>query len=96
MKGISIVSIKRISKNSRSNNDNSDNVALVQIIDTGLGIPPDIKQKLFSKFTKGSKIGTGLGLFICKNIVEGHGGKIWAENNVDKGATFSFTIPTNN
>ncbi|HET9807578.1 MAG TPA: ATP-binding protein [Nitrososphaeraceae archaeon] len=89
-----IVSIKRISKNSRSNNDNSDNVALVQIIDTGLGIPPDIKQKLFSKFTKGSKIGTGLGLFICKNIVEGHGGKIWAENNVDKGATFSFTIPT--
>ncbi len=89
-----IVSIKRISKNSRSNNDNSDNVALVQIIDTGLGIPPDIKQKLFSKFTKGSKIGTGLGLFICKNIVEGHGGKIWAENNVDKGTTFSFTIPT--
>ena len=89
-----IVSIKRISKNSKSKNDNNDNVALVQIIDTGLGISPDIKQKLFSKFTKGSKIGTGLGLFICKNIVESHGGKIWAENNVDKGATFSFTIPT--
>jgi signal transduction histidine kinase len=89
-----VVSIKRISENSKSNNDNNDNVALVQIIDTGLGIPPDIRQKLFSKFTKGSKIGTGLGLFICKNIVEGHGGKIWAENNVDKGATFSFTIPT--
>ncbi|HEX2406770.1 MAG TPA: HAMP domain-containing sensor histidine kinase, partial [Nitrososphaeraceae archaeon] len=89
-----IVSIKMISENSKSKNDNNDNVALVQIIDTGLGISPDIKQKLFSKFTKGSKIGTGLGLFICKNIVESHGGKIWAENNVDKGATFSFTIPT--
>jgi two-component system, OmpR family, sensor histidine kinase VicK len=91
-----IVSIKRSSENSKSkNDDNKDNVALVQIIDTGLGIPPGIKQKLFSKFTKGSKIGTGLGLFICKNIVEGHGGKIWAENNVDgKGATFNFTIPT--
>jgi signal transduction histidine kinase len=92
-----IVSIKRIRENSKSNNDNNnkDNVALVQIIDTGLGISPDLKHKLFSKFTKGSKIGTGLGLFICKNIVEGHGGKIWAENNVNgKGATFSFTIPT--
>ncbi len=95
-----VVSIKRISsQNSRSNNDNNannDNVALVQIIDKGLGIPPPIIQKLFLKFTKGSKTGTGLGLFICKNIVEGHGGKIWAENNIDKGATFSFTIPIKN
>jgi signal transduction histidine kinase len=90
-----VVSIKRSSsENSKSNhNGNNDNVALVQIIDKGLGIPPTIIQKLFSKFTKGSKTGTGLGLFICKNIVEGHGGKIWAQNNTDKGATFSFTIP---
>ena len=93
-----VVSIKRSSsENSKSNNDHhNDNVALVQIIDRGLGIPPPIIQKLFSKFTKGSKTGTGLGLFICKNIVEGHGGKIWAENNADKGATFSFTIPIKN
>jgi signal transduction histidine kinase len=90
-----VVSIKKSSsENSKSNNDdNNDNFALVQIIDKGLGIPPTIIQKLFSKFTKGSKTGTGLGLFICKNIVEGHGGKIWAQNNTDKGATFSFTIP---
>jgi two-component system sensor histidine kinase VicK len=90
-----VVSIKRSSssENSTSNNDSNDNVALVQVIDKGLGIPPPILQKLFSKFTKGSKTGTGLGLFICKNIVEGHGGKIWAQNNADKGATFSFTIP---
>lgn len=81
-----LVSIKRDS--------NNDTMALVQIKDTGLGIQENVKQKLFSKFTKGTKVGTGLGLFICKNIVESHGGKIWAENNTDKGATFSFTIPT--
>ena len=81
-----LVSIKRDS--------NNDTMALVQIKDTGLGIQENVKQKLFSKFTKGTKVGTGLGLFICKNIVESHGGKIWAENNPDKGATFSFTVPT--
>ncbi len=81
-----LVSIKRDS--------NNDTIALVQIKDTGLGIQENVKQKLFSKFTKGTKVGTGLGLFICKNIVESHGGKIWAENNTDKGATFSFTVPT--
>jgi two-component system sensor histidine kinase VicK len=92
-----LVSIKRGNNNgnnSNSNNNENDTVALIQIIDKGLGIQEDIKQKLFSKFTKGTKVGTGLGLFICKNIVESHGGKIWAENNIDKGATFSFTIPT--
>jgi signal transduction histidine kinase len=92
-----LVSIKRGNNNgnnSNSNNNDNDTVALVQIIDKGLGIQDNIKQKLFSKFTKGTKVGTGLGLFICKNIVESHGGKIWAENNSDKGATFSFTIPT--
>jgi two-component system, OmpR family, sensor histidine kinase VicK len=47
--------------------------------------------KLFSKFVTQSYHGTGLGLYICKAIVEAHGGKIWAENNVvGKGATFSL------
>jgi signal transduction histidine kinase len=72
----------------RQNND-----VLVKITDNGPGIPPKIKDKLFTKFVTGSKSGTGLGLYICKNIIEKHGGKIWAENNQDKGATFSFTIP---
>jgi signal transduction histidine kinase len=90
-----LVSIKRGNNNNNNSNDADDNtVVLVQIIDKGMGIQENIKQKLFSKFTKGTKMGTGLGLFICKNIVESHGGKIWAENNTDKGATFSFTIPT--
>ncbi|HXX95958.1 MAG TPA: ATP-binding protein [Candidatus Bathyarchaeia archaeon] len=55
----------------------------------------DIVPRLFSKFASKSFQGTGLGLFISKSIVEGHGGKIWAENNSDgKGATFTFSLPT--
>jgi two-component system, OmpR family, sensor histidine kinase VicK len=68
----------------------------VSISDTGSGINEDIFAKLFSKFATKSFSGTGLGLYISKNIVEAHGGKIWAENNKDKvgaGATFMFTLP---
>jgi signal transduction histidine kinase len=69
--------------------------AIVSIKDTGQGIDLDILPKLFSKFTSKSFAGTGLGLYICKNIVESHGGKIQATNNSDKkgGATFTFTVP---
>ena len=70
-----------------------DNTVLVRITDDGPGIPSNIKDKLFTKFVTGSKSGTGLGLYICKNIIEKHGGKIWAENNKNKGANFNFTIP---
>jgi len=69
--------------------------ANVSIKDTGSGIDPEIKPKLFSKFATNSPGGTGIGLFICKSIVEAHGGSIWAENNSDtKGATFTFSLPT--
>jgi signal transduction histidine kinase len=72
----------------------NDNEAIITIRDTGQGIDPDILPKLFSKFTTKSFSGTGLGLFISKNIVEVHGGRIWAQNNPDgKGATFNFTLP---
>ena len=70
-----------------------DNTVLVSITDDGPGIPSNIKDKVFTKFVTGSKFGTGLGLYICKNIIEKHGGKIWAENNKNKGANFNFTIP---
>ncbi len=73
--------------------DNNNNTVLVRIIDNGPGIPSNMKDKLFTKFVTGSKSGTGLGLYICKNIIEKHGGKIWAENNKNKGANFNFTIP---
>ena len=62
--------------------------------DTGQGIDPEIMPRLFTKFATKSIVGTGLGLYISKRIIEAHGGKMWAENNSDGiGATFSFTLP---
>jgi two-component system, OmpR family, sensor histidine kinase VicK len=72
---------------------NSKKEITVSITDTGSGISEDIFAKLFSKFATKSLSGTGLGLYISKSIVEAHGGRIWAENNKDKGATFMFTLP---
>jgi two-component system, OmpR family, sensor histidine kinase VicK len=71
----------------------NNNTLLIRIIDNGPGISSNIKDKLFMKFVTGSISGTGLGLYICKNIIEKHGGKIWADNNKNKGANFNFTIP---
>jgi signal transduction histidine kinase len=74
-----------IEKNSRG--------IVVSVKDTGKGIDSDIMPRLFTKFSTKSETGTGLGLFICKSIIEAHGGKIWAKNNIDgKGSTFSFII----
>jgi signal transduction histidine kinase len=67
---------------------------IVSVRDTGTGIDPEVYQKLFSKFITKSDRGTGLGLFISKSIIESHGGRIWAENNLDgAGATFYFSLP---
>jgi two-component system, OmpR family, sensor histidine kinase VicK len=71
-----------------------DGSVVVSVKDTGSGIDPQILPRLFTKFTTRSEKGTGLGLYICKRIIEAHGGKIWGENNVDQGATFSFSLPT--
>jgi len=76
------------------NAEKKDNQVLVSIKDTGLGIQPELMPKLFSKYVTNSPLGTGVGLFISKSIIEAHGGKIWAENNLDgKGATFTFRLP---
>lgn len=74
-----------------------NNQVFISIKDTGAGINSEILPKLFTKFATRSNKGTGLGLFLSKNIVEAHGGKIWAENNDDgRGATFTFTLPLSN
>jgi signal transduction histidine kinase len=66
---------------------------IASVRDTGTGIHPEILPNLFSKFGSRSEMGTGLGLFISKNIVEAYRGKISGENNTDgKRATFVFTL----
>jgi signal transduction histidine kinase len=84
-------------KESDDRKDGSSQEVIVTVKDTGSGIDPEILPRLFTKFATKSQSGTGLGLFISKNIIESHGGKIWAEdNNADnagKGATFSFSLP---
>lgn len=67
--------------------------AVISVKDTGSGIDPGIVPRLFTKFATKSEQGTGLGLYISKNIIETHGGKIWASNNEGKGATFAFELP---
>lgn len=71
---------------------------VIKIRDTGIGVDRDILPRLFTKFATNSAKGTGLGLFICKSIVEAHGGQIWAEDNTKEGnigATFAFSLPLN-
>lgn len=66
----------------------------VEIEDTGKGIAPEIAESLFKPFaTHGKAHGSGLGLTICKKIVEDHGGRIWTRSEPGQGATFLFTLP---
>lgn len=78
-----------ISTNVRDNDE-----LIVKVKDTGTGLHPDILPRLFTKFATKADGGTGLGLYISKNIVEAHEGRMWAENNSDGiGAAFSFSLP---
>jgi signal transduction histidine kinase/sensor domain CHASE-containing protein len=80
--------------------ENSSGV-MVQVQDSGVGIPQNEIANLFQKYRQTSSAavsaqkGTGLGLVICKMIVEAHGGKIWVESEEGKGAIFTFTLPFN-
>jgi signal transduction histidine kinase len=89
-----------LSNNSDNNikNNSNNQVVIISIKDNGVGIDKDILPLIFKKFVSKSFQGTGLGLYICKSIVEDHGGKIWAKNNNEdeKGATFSFSVPLDN
>ena len=73
------------------------NTIVFSVEDSGIGIPPKDLARVFERFYKSdrsrSERGTGLGLSIARHLVEAHGGKIWAESQVNQGSTFSFSIP---
>jgi signal transduction histidine kinase len=89
------IMIKEEGAEGQAQNNKNEQQVIVSIKDTGTGIHSEVLPRLFTKFaTRSQTGGTGLGLFICKGIIEAHGGKIWAHNNTDgKGATFSFSLP---
>ena len=79
------ITIKKIKENQE---------IMVTIKDSGTGLDPEIIPQLFKKFATKSEQGTGLGLFISKNIIEAHDGIMWGENNSESnGSTFYFTLP---
>lgn len=73
---------------------------LVSVKDTGIGVPPEEKEKIFTKFFRAQNAlkyeteGSGLGLYIAQNVVRSHGGKIWFESEANRGTTFYFTLAT--
>jgi two-component system sensor histidine kinase VicK len=74
---------------------------IISFIDRGPGIPKESLSFIFDRFyrvrsSEKSVTGTGLGLYICKQIIEAHRGKIWAESNPGQGTTFFIELPINN
>jgi two-component system sensor histidine kinase VicK len=77
-----------------------DSLALLSVSDPGIGIPADQQQRLFERYFRARNVSTksygglGLGLYICRDIIERHGGRIWVESEVGRGSTFYVALPT--
>jgi two-component system, LuxR family, sensor kinase FixL len=70
-----------------------DTNVLISVADTGSGIPPEIEAKLFQPFVTTKPEGMGIGLSVCRTIVEAHGGRLWIESNEGGGSVFRFSLP---
>lgn len=78
----------------RSRQDDTQQV-LVSVTDCGVGIAAENADRLFNAFFTTKASGMGMGLSICRSIIEAHGGRLWATANVPHGAAFQFTLPVN-
>ncbi len=70
-----------------------DRMVAVSVADTGCGIPPSIEAQLFQPFVTTKAQGMGIGLSVCRAIIEAHGGRLWVEPNPGGGSVFRFTLP---
>jgi signal transduction histidine kinase len=77
--------------------DKENRQALLSVKDTGIGIPAHQQGRIFGRFIRADNAqdigGTGLGLYLCRELVERHGGRIWFESIEDKGSTFYVALP---
>jgi signal transduction histidine kinase len=71
-----------------------DGQITVSVSDTGIGLPQERGEHIFDAFFTTKPHGTGMGLRISRSIVESHGGRLWAGENIPRGASFHFTLPT--
>jgi signal transduction histidine kinase len=71
-----------------------DSELLIEVRDTGVGLPAENPHQIFESFVTTKPRGTGMGLAITRSIVESHGGRLWAIANTGPGATFLFTLPS--
>ena len=77
----------------RTDTDESGGI-VVAVQDSGPGLKTEDLHRLFTPFYTTKPQGMGMGLPICRSIIEAHGGRLWATTNEDRGATFQFTLPT--
>ncbi len=97
--GVITINIEKFVETINNNAKEEKEFVSIKIKDTGKGIDPEVLPRLFEKFTTKSDKGTGLGLYISKNIIDAHGGRIWGQDNNKygkKGAEFVFTLPLYN
>jgi signal transduction histidine kinase len=78
----------------RSSQDETQQV-LVGVTDSGVGISAENADRLFNPFFTTKSSGMGMGLSVCRSIMEAHGGRLWTTANLPHGATFQFTLPVN-
>jgi signal transduction histidine kinase len=77
----------------RTRTENSSGAVILSVTDHGCSIPEETHEQIFEPFFTTKKKGMGLGLSVCRTIIDAHGGKLWATNNPDRGVTFHLRLP---